>query len=185
MHITRSTPCTWCLAPCRASAYVCIVHADGPCGASITNNLVRAQGGLQLNWTWKWAQFTPGLWRLSTTCFFLLHFLSFSCLLGLFCTLTLLLSLSQCHQQSPAFSTQHVRCGGLATLSSTSSIVKKRCSSLARHACPRPPSSVHMTQEFLSVHMSANKCKLTFLSVTDTYVPTFIARIDLSFKASR
>ena len=47
--------------------------------------------------------------------------------------------------------------------------------------CPWPPSSVHATHEFLSVHVSANsECILTFLSVTDTY----IARIDPSFKAS-
>ena len=52
--------------------------------------------------------------------------------------------------------------------------------------CPRPPSSVHVTYEFLSVHVSANsECKLTFLSMTDTYVRTYIAKIDPSFKASR
>ena len=48
-----------------------------------------------------------GLWRLSTMCFFLLHFIWFSsCPLGFFCTLTSLLSLSQCCQPSAAFSTR-------------------------------------------------------------------------------
>ena len=40
--------------------------------------------------------------------------------------------------------------------------------------CSRPPSSVHMMHEFLSMHVSANECKLTFLSVTDTYVRTYV-----------
>ena len=43
---------------------------------------------------------------------------------------------------------------------------------LRRSYLSRPPSSVHVTHEFLSVHVSANECKLTFLSVTDTYVRT-------------
>ena len=56
-----------------------------------------------------------------------------------------------------------------AALSSASSIVKKRRSSLS--------SIVHGTHELLSVHVSANECKLTFLNVTDTYVRTYIAGI--------
>ena len=91
---------------------------------------------------------------------FLLHFLLFSSCplagLGLFCTLTSLLSLSQCHQPLAAFSTRlcktRVPCGGSAVLSSTSSIVMK-CLPCLDH---RPPSSVHVTHEFLSMHMSAN-----------------------------
>ena len=42
----------------------------------------------------KWAYFIPGLWRLSTGCFLLLHFLLFSSFpLSVYCTLTSLLSL--------------------------------------------------------------------------------------------
>ena len=64
-----------------------------------------AQKGLRLNRTRKC---TSGLCRLSMMCFFLLHFIWFSsCLLGFFfCTLTSLLSLSQCRQLSAVFSIQ-------------------------------------------------------------------------------
>ena len=71
----------------------------------------------------------------TTTCFLLLHFLLFSsCPISFYCALTSLLSLSQCHQPLAAFSTRlrkYVRCGGQATLSYLSSMVKKRRSSLS------------------------------------------------------
>ena len=37
---------------------------------------------------------------------------------------------------------------------------------------------------YLACHLRAHERKLTFLSVIDTYVRTYIARIDPSFKAS-
>ena len=40
--------------------------------------------------------------------------------------------------------------------------------------CPRPLSSVHVMHEFLSVHVSANECKLTFVTVTDTYIRMYV-----------
>ena len=49
---------------------------------------------------------------------------------------------------------------------------------MARLGIRYTPVSVHVTYEFRDV------CKLTFLSVTDIYVHTYIARIDHSFKAS-
>ena len=66
-------------------------------------------------------------------CFFLGFIWFSSCPLGFFCTLTLLLSLSQCCQPSAAFSTQLCKTrtlGGPAALSSAASIVKNRHSSL-------------------------------------------------------
>ena len=91
-------------APCQC---VCAhAHVDGPCGAGVTNSLVQTQEGL-LESNLKLSVFIPGLWRLSTTCFVLLHFLLFSsCRLGFFCTLASSLSLSQCRQLSAAFSTR-------------------------------------------------------------------------------
>ena len=115
----------------------------------------------------------PGLWRHSTTCFFLLHFLLFSSCplagLGLFCTLTSLLSLSQRRQPLATFTRlckTRVPCGRSAVLSSTSSIV-----------LPQPSTSIISACDAW-VPKHACECKLTFLSMTDAYIHTYIARID-------
>ena len=47
--------------------------------------------------------------------------------------------------------------------------------------CPQPPSSVYVTHEYLSMHVSANECKLTFLSMTDTYIRMYIHCKNRSF----
>ena len=114
----------------------------------------------------------------------LFHFLLFSfCPLSFYCTLTLLLSLSQCHQPLAAFSTRLCKMhtlwrtsrvayqelmSGEAVMSSEttsplisswsypSSIVKKHLSSLSRLGIQYSPVSVHVTCEFLCVHVSAN-----------------------------
>ena len=99
-------------------------------------------------------------------------FCSFSCSLFAFLAsfvhwlcCFLFLSVAKCWRHSALNSTKYLCCGGPAALSSTSSIVKKTIL-----PCPWPPSSVHVTHEFLSMHVSANECKLTFLSMTDTYL---------------
>ena len=83
---------------------------------------------IRLNRTWKWV---PGLWRLSTTCFLLLHFLLPSWLLLYIIWLRCFLfrSVANCRLCSALDSAKHVtvHCGGPAALSSPSSIVKKRC----------------------------------------------------------
>ena len=117
-------------------------------------------------------------------------------------------------------STKYIRCEGPATLSSPSSITKKRCppySILHRHPCimhvsvsliPRPRPAFRRMQyeatfQWHPIHGSGHKLtfrawpqidipkqyrKLTFLSMTDTHVRTYIhmyiARIDPSLKAS-
>ena len=142
-----------------------------------------AQKGLRLNRTRKC---TSGLCRLSTMCFFLLHFIWFSsCLLGFFLYIDVI---TFSFSVSPT-----VGCVQHSTPQNMYVVEDQPCcpprSPLSRSAvlpCPRPPSSVHVMYEFLSVHVSANsEYKLTFLSMTDTYICTYIAKIDPSFKASR
>ena len=77
-------------------------------------------------------------------------------------------------------STKHVHCGGLAALSYPSSIVKKRHSSLSR-PCPLSFKARHISASGISSWVSARDTwghlrerKLTFLSVTDTYVHTYV-----------
>ena len=40
-------------------------------------------------------------------------------------------------------------------------------------SCPRPPSSVHVTHEFLSVHMNANECEID-IPERDRYARTYV-----------
>ena len=97
----------------------------------------------------------------------------------------LFLNAVNCRLHSVLDSAKHVCCGGPTALSYPSSIVKERRSSLssiARQGIQYSPVSVHVMYEFLCMKRER---KLTFLSVTDTYVRTYIVRIDPSFKASR
>ena len=116
------------------------------------------------------------LWNSPRCAFFFCNFSrSLLALLIFYCTLTSLLSLSQCHQLSALDSAKQLRCGGPAVLSYPSSIVKKCRSSLSSIVLPCPPlsrsailpyppllgirnptMSVHMTHEFLCMHVSAN-----------------------------
>ena len=102
--------------------------------------------------------------------YFWLDSLLFFCRsIGFYSGLTYLLSsYSQTGQPSATFSTRlwtwlckYVCCEGPAALS----------------PCPAPGVSANWNSE--------RDLKLTFLSVTDTYVHTYIARIDPSFKVSR
>ena len=43
---------------------------------------------------------------------------------------------------------------------------------------------MHVTHEFLSMHMNANECEID-IPERDRYIRMYIARIDPSFKASR
>ena len=140
-----------------------------------------AQEELWLNQTWKCIS---GLWRLSTTCTWLvktLHNVYLACedspfalCLVLFLSSWLLLyvdfvcsflflSVTNRRLRSVLDSAKHVRCGETA--------------------------AVHVTHEFLSVHVSASsKCKFDIPERdrhVRTYVRMYIARIDPSFKASR
>ena len=121
-----------------------------------SQKIVRAQKRLRLNRTWKVDLY---LACEDSMCFLLLHFLLFSsCPPSFYCTLTLLLSLSQCRQPSAAFSTRlrkartlrrQPRCSTRPSLSST-----------ARLGIRYPRVSVHANvthdYEFLCVHVSAN-----------------------------
>ena len=68
-------------------------------------------------------------------------------------------------------SAKYVRCEGPAVLSSLSSVAQKTSS----QRCV-----MHVGSDILP----GRDLKLTFLSVTDTYVRTYITRVDPSFKAS-
>ena len=163
--------------------------------------LVWAQERLQLNQAWKVSIIIyTWLVKTSQTCFLPLNFILFSsCPLSFYlvschvwnivwetsfyCALTSLLSFSQRRQLSAAFSTdsaKHVHCGRPAALSYPSSIVKKRCSSLssiARLGIQYPRESVHMTEAGVPLH--ACEHKLTFLSMTDTYISFLIQSLEL------
>ena len=137
-------------APRCASVYVRIAHGGGH----------GAHEWVRLNRTWK-ESFIPGLWRLSTACFLLLHFLLFSSWhLSFYCTLTLLLSLSQCRKPSAAFST---RLGKMRTLRRTNRVVLPvlHCQEVpvlrsARLGIQYSPVSVHVTYIYEILHVSAN-----------------------------
>ena len=93
--------------------------------------------------------------------------------LSFYCTLTSLLSLSQCHQPLAAFSTRlckYVRCGGPATLSYLSSMVKKPCPPSLGQAWHPVSSCVSARDAYVPLH--AHEHKLTFLSVR--HVRTYI-----------
>ena len=94
--------------------------------------------------------------------------------------------LSQCRQPLAVFSTQ---------LCKTHMLRRPSCAVLRVLHC-QELSSFHVLNLhrqctwrmsfWASMHVSANsECKLTFLSVTRTYVRTYIARIDPSFEALR
>ena len=142
-----------------------IAHADGPSGAGVTNNLVQrttVESNMKVSIIYTWLVKTlhnvPSSFAISLVLYCPLG-------LGLFCTLTLLLSVSQCRQPSAAFST---RLHKTRTLRRTSRAVLPvlHCQEmlffpvldpLSLHLVPRPrapPSSVHVTHEFL-----ARECK--------------------------
>ena len=117
-------------------------------------------------------------------------FCSFSCSLFAFLasfvhwlSCFLFLSVANCWRRSALNSTKYLCCGGPAALSSTSSIVKKRHSSLSL------TSFVSALDAWVSEH--ARKCKWVQTDIPEhdrhvcTYACTYIARIDPSFKASR
>ena len=107
-----------------------------------------AQEALRLNRTWKVSILYTWLVDDSTTCFSILHFIYFSsCLLGFFCTLTSLLSLSQCRQPSAPFSTQ-LRKTCMLWRNSRNVLRVLHCQEAPFFPCPQPPLSVHVTHEF-------------------------------------
>ena len=121
--------------PHRASAYVyvCIAHAGRPCGADVKISQSSRTTTVEANMKSEHNLYLAC--ESSTTCFLLLHFLLFSsCPLSFYCTLTLLLSLSQCCELSAAFSTQLRKIRMLRRTSRIvlpSSMVKKCHSSLS------------------------------------------------------
>ena len=149
--------------------------------------LVRAQEQLRLNRTWKVSIIYTWLVKtldnlISSFALSLILFVSTVHWLRCF----LFLNATNRRLRSVHDSTEHIRCGGPAALSYPSAIVKKRSSSLssiARLGIRYPRMSVHMTHEFLWVHVSANWHSWAWQ--TRTYVHTYITRIDPSFKASR
>ena len=120
--------------------------------------LVRAQERLRLNWAWKLSIIYTWLVKTLHKMLLLLNFLLLSsCALRFYCTLTSLLSLSQCCQPSAAFST---RLRKTCTLRRTSHIVLPflDCQEApffpVLHKCIRE--LVHVTHEFIYVYVSAN-----------------------------
>ena len=89
--------------PCPCTLRMGIGHVELRC-----QKLVGAQERLRLNRAPKVSIIYTWLVKtLSTACFLLLHFLLFtSCSLSFYCTLTSLLSLSQCCRPSAVFSTR-------------------------------------------------------------------------------
>ena len=148
--------------------------------------LVRAQERRRLNRTWKVSIFYTWLVKTPQRAFFFCTF-SCSCLALIASTVQwlryyLYLNAANHRLHSVLNSAKYVRCGGPATLSYPSSIVKKcrsSLSSIARHPvflCV----NAHMMHEFLCVHVSANWP--FWVWQTRTYVRTYIARMDPSFK---
>ena len=196
----------WCLAPHHASAYVCVAHAGRPWSSRTTTVESNMKSEHNLHLACEDSP-QPGFFFCTFSCSRLalldstVHWLH--CFLFLNAANRLLRSVLE-----PA---KRVCCGGPTALSYSSSIVKKRHSSLssiARLGIRYFPVSVHVTYEFhdvwvpwrmnyvgiryspVSVHVTYE-----FLCVsanwhswawqTRTYVRTYIARIDPSIKASR
>ena len=149
--------CAWCLALRRASAYVRIAHADRRSGAGVTIWSV----GLRLNRTMKAS--IAYYWLVKTLHNVLSSFtisLVLFCPLGFFCTLTLLLSLSQCCQPSAVFSTR-LRKTRMLRRTSRADLPDLHCQETPFFpACPRPPNEHRqctcMMHEFLK---RACECK--------------------------
>ena len=177
-------------ASCRAVP-VRIVHAGRPCGADVRN-----ESELKNDYGWIEHNLYLACGDSPQRAFFFCTFShSLLALLASFVDwLCSLLSLSQCHQPLAAFSTQLRK---TRTLQMASSAVLRilHCQEapfffvLHRHLNRQ---CMWCMSSWAYVHVSANECKLTFLSITDTYVRTYIrmhvhmyiARIDPSFKDS-
>ena len=92
----------------------------------------------------------------------------------------LFLSVANCQLHSALDSAKHIRCGGCVALSSTSSIVKKRCSFLG------PVLDLRQCMWRMG-SWACTWCKWVQIDIperdsTRTYVHTYIARIDPSSK---